>query len=81
MNRLGQARVAAISLEQGAGLVRLLHANGRTEHAANVEAALKEATEILCQEFGHELLNEAIAWVAEQTGTTQDLDPSALTRH
>ena len=71
MDRLQQARVAALSLEQGAGLVRLLKAHGRGEHAAHMEAALRQAREILGQACGRDLLSDAIDWVADRTDAAE----------
>ena len=67
MDSLKQARVAALSLEQGASLVRLLKAHGRGEHAAHMEAALRQAREILGKACGRERLSDAIDWVADRS--------------
>lgn len=81
MDRLKQARIAALSLEQGTVLVRLLNASGRSDHATHLEAALREAREILSREFGHAVLSDAIDWVAEKSGTRRDLNSAVPPIH
>lgn len=72
MSTRKQARIAALSLEQGAVIARLLKSSGRPGHAARMEAALCEAREILSDRLGRQALNDALDWVAEQSDRSGD---------
>ena len=74
MDTRKQARIAALSLEQVAVMVRLLKAHGRDSHAARMEAALGEAREILSRQFGRQVLSDALEWVADQSDRGRDID-------
>jgi hypothetical protein len=75
------ARVAAISMANGAALAKLLRAHGRTDHAEAVEAALNEVAEIVSTEVGRRTLSEAMSWVSDQVWDCEELAPNSTSRH
>lgn len=54
------ARLAAVWLVHGQALARLLHKHGRTEHADDVERALKVFMETVSDEVGGDVLRAAL---------------------
>lgn len=60
------ARMAALWIMHGTACVKLLKANGRSTHAENFEAALREFVDIIADEIGRESLSEAMDWAAAQ---------------
>jgi hypothetical protein len=60
------ARIAALSMANGAALAKLLRAHGRREHADAIEAALSEVAEIVSTEVGRRTLSEAMSWVSDR---------------
>ncbi|UCH73436.1 MAG: hypothetical protein JSU82_13955 [Rhodospirillales bacterium] len=60
------ARMAALWILHGAACVKLLKSHGRLLHAENFEAALREFTDIIADEVGHDTLTEAMNWAAGQ---------------
>ncbi len=60
------ARIAALSMANGAALAKLLRAHGRGPHADAIEAALSEVAEIVSTEVGRRTLSEAMSWVSDQ---------------
>src|SRR4249920_2457353 len=60
------ARVAALSMANGAALARLLRAHGMGAHADALEAALNEVASIVSTQVGRENLAEAVSWVTDQ---------------
>jgi hypothetical protein len=65
-DQIYNARVAAISMANGAALAKLLRAHGRAEHAEAIEAALSEVVDIVSTEVGRRTLTEAMSWVSDQ---------------
>lgn len=74
------ARVAAISMANGAALAKLLRSHGRNEHADAVERALNEVAEIVSTEVGRRTLSEAMSWVSDQVWDCESPGPEAV-RH
>ena len=60
------ARMAALWIMHGTACVKLLRANGRTLHAENFEAALREFVDIIAGEVGRDILTEAMDWASGQ---------------
>jgi hypothetical protein len=75
-DQIYNARVAAISMANGAALAKLLRAHGRMAHAENIEAALNEVAEIVSSEVGRRTLTEAMSWVSDQIWTGGEAAPS-----
>jgi hypothetical protein len=69
------ARIAALSMANGAALARLLRAHGRGEHADAIEAALSEVAEIVSTEVGRRTLSEAMSWVSDKVWNCEQLAP------
>lgn len=69
------ARIAALSMANGAALAKLLRAHGRSAHAAAVEAALSEVAEIVSSEVGRRTLSEAMSWVSDKVWDCEQLSP------
>lgn len=79
-DEMRNARVAAISMANGAALAKLLRAHGRHDHAEAVERALEEIAEIVSTEVGRQTLTEAMSWVSDQVWDCDPLAPDAV-RH
>src|SRR5215475_6809352 len=75
------ARVAAISMANGAALSKLLRAHGRADHADAIDAALSEVANIISTEVGKRTLSEAMSWVSDQVWNCDDLVPTSAARH
>jgi hypothetical protein len=75
------ARVAAISMANGAALSKLLRAHGRTDHADAIDAALSEVADIISTEVGKRTLSEAMSWVSDQVWDCDDHTPTSAARH
>ena len=60
------ARMAALWIMDGTACVKLLKAHGRSLHAENFEAALREFVDIIAHEVGRDNLSEAMDWAAAQ---------------
>jgi hypothetical protein len=60
------ARMAALWIMHGTACVKLLKAHGRSLHAENFEAALREFVDIIADEVGRENLSAAMDWAATQ---------------
>ena len=75
------ARIAALSMANGAALAKLLRANGRGGHADAVEAALSEVAEIVSTEVGRRTLSEAMSWVSDQVWNCEPLATESVSRH
>ena|SRR5215472_4719803 len=73
------ARVAAISMANGAALAKLLRAHGRTDHADAIDAALSEVAHIISTEVGKRTLSEAMSWVSDQVWDCDE--PTGASRH
>jgi hypothetical protein len=69
------ARIAALSMANGAALAKLLRAHGRGEHANAIEAALAEVAEIVSTEVGRRTLSEAMSWVSDQVWNCEQFAP------
>src|SRR5262245_27988395 len=67
------ARIAALSMANGAALAKLLRAHGRGHHAAALEAALSEVAEIVSTEVGRRTLSEAMSWVSDRVWNCETL--------
>lgn len=66
------ARMAALWIMHGTACIKLLRAHGRTLHADNFEAALREFVDIIAAEVGRETLTDAMDWAAGQVSTYGD---------
>jgi len=75
------ARVAAISMANGAALAKLLRAHGRADHADAIDAALSEVADIVSTEVGRRTLSEAMSWVSDQVWNCDELSPTSSARH
>ena len=75
------ARVAAISMANGAALAKLLRAHGRSDHADAIDAALNEVADIVSTEVGRRTLSEAMSWVSDQVWNCDELAPTSSARH
>jgi len=75
------ARVAAISMANGAALAKLLRAHGRAAHADAIDAALNEVADIVSTEVGRRTLSEAMSWVSDQVWHCDELPPGSPARH
>jgi len=75
------ARVAAISMANGAALAKLLRAHGRTDHADAIDAALSEVADIVSTEVGRRTLSEAMSWVSDQVWNCDEPAPTSSARH
>jgi len=76
------ARMAALWILHGAACVKLLKSHGRALHAENFEAALREFTDIVADEVGHDRLTEAMDWAADQVALfSGELDHSPASIH
>jgi hypothetical protein len=75
------ARVAAISMANGAALAKLLRAHGRTDHADAIDAALSEVADIVSTEVGRRTLSDAMSWVSDQVWNCDELSPTSSARH
>jgi len=75
------ARVAAISMANGAALAKLLRAHGRGDHADALEAALDAVADIVSNEVGRRTLSEAMSWVTDQVWHCDELPPGSPARH
>ena len=75
------ARIAALSMANGAALAKLLRAHGRGDHADAVEAALSEVAEIVSTEVGRRTLSEAMSWVSDQVWNCEQLATESVSRH
>ena len=75
------ARIAALSMANGAALAKLLRAHGRDGHADAVEAALSEVAEIVSTEVGRRTLSEAMSWVSDQVWNCEQLTTESASRH
>lgn len=64
------ARMAALWIVHGTACVKLLKAHGRTMHAENFEAALREFVDIVAAEFGRDNLSAAMDWAAVQVSVS-----------
>lgn len=60
------ARMAALWIMHGTACVKLLKEHGRTLHADNFEAALREFMDIIADEVGRDNLSAAMDWAAVQ---------------
>jgi hypothetical protein len=69
------ARIAALSMANGAALAKLLRAHGRGDHADALEAALAEVAEIVSTEVGRRTLSEAMSWVSDQVWNCDQPSP------
>jgi len=69
------ARIAALSMANGAALAKLLRAHGRGAHADAIEAALSEVAEIVSTEVGRRTLSEAMSWVSDQVWNCEQFAP------
>ena len=75
------ARIAALSMANGAALAKLLRAHGRSGHADAVEAALSEVAEIVSTEVGRHTLSEAMSWVSDQVWNCEPQATESVSRH
>ncbi len=76
------ARMAALWILHATVCVKLLKAHGRTLHAENFEAALREFADIVADEVGHDTLTEAMDWAAGQVSVYgNDLDQEPVSIH
>lgn len=76
------ARMAALWILQGTACVKLLKAHGRSLHADNFEAALREYVDIIADEVGRDTLSEAMDWAAGQVSVYgNDIDQAAVSVH
>jgi hypothetical protein len=75
------ARVAALSMANGAALARLLRAHGMSAHADALEAALNEVASIVSTQVGQDNLAEAVNWVTDQMWGDEQNAPSTMTCH
>ncbi len=75
------ARIAALSMANGAALAKLLRAHGRGDHADAVEAALSEVAEIVSTEVGRRTLSEAMSWVTDQVWNCEQVAAESTLRH
>lgn len=75
------ARIAALSMANGAALAKLLRAHGRGGHADAVEAALSEVAEIVSTEVGRRTLSDAMSWVSDQVWDCEQLATESVSRH
>lgn len=75
------ARIAALSMANGAALAKLLRAHGCGEHADAVEAALSAVAEIVSTEVGRRTLSEAMSWVSDQVWNCEALATESPSRH
>lgn len=66
------ARMAALWIMHGTACIKLLRAHGRTLHADNFEAALREFVDIIADEVGRDTLTEAMDWAAGQISVYGD---------
>ena len=80
-NPIRQARVAALWMVHGAALSRLLRANGRDDHADNLDAALGEVADIVADSVGHPALSHALDWVNEQLWSYSGITGGSTARH
>jgi hypothetical protein len=71
------ARIAALSIANGAALAKLLRAHGRGTHADAIEAALSEVAEIVSTEVGRRTLSEAMSWVSDQAWNCEQFAPAS----
>jgi hypothetical protein len=75
------ARVAALSMANGAALAKLLRAHGLGDHADNIESALAAIADIVSVEVGREKLTEAMSWVSDQIWNCGEVPPATASRH
>lgn len=66
------ARMAALWIMHGTACIKLLRAHGRSLHADNFEAALREFVDIIADEVGRDTLTEAMDWAAGQVSVYGD---------
>ena len=69
MDREHRARIAALSVLHAGACAKLLRAHGRAGHAANLEAAVSEVTQIVANYLGHDTLTAALDWASDQLWT------------
>ncbi|MGH6882587.1 hypothetical protein [Hypericibacter sp.] len=75
------ARTAALWMMHSAALSRLLRANGRDDHADQLEAALSEVGNILTAKVGEDAFTDAMDWASAQLWDQQGFLPQSTTRH
>jgi hypothetical protein len=75
------ARIAALSMANGAALAKLLRAHGCNGHADAVEAALSQVADIVSTEVGRRTLSEAMSWVSDQVWNCEPLAAESTLRH
>jgi len=76
------ARMAALWIMHGTACVKLLKAHGRSMHAENFEAALREFVDIIANEVGRDNLSQAMDWAATQVAVYgSDLEPGGASIH
>lgn len=80
-NPTSTARVAALWMAHGAALGRLLRAHGKSTHAANLDAALEEISNILAAEIGRPVLAEAMDWASERLWDHPGIIQTTTGRH
>lgn len=80
-NETYNARVAALSMANGAALAKLLRAHGLGAHADNIEQALAAIADIVSIEVGRDQLTEAMSWVSDQIWNCGEVRPASASRH
>ena len=76
------ARMAALWIMHGTACVKLLKAHGRSLHADNFEAALREFVDIIADEVGRDNLSEAMDWAATQVSVYgSDFEQGSVSIH
>jgi hypothetical protein len=80
-NETYNARVAALSMANGAALAKLLRAHGLADHADNIESALTAIADIISTEVGRDRLTEAMSWVSDQIWNCGEAAPMSASRH
>ena len=80
-NETYNARVAALSMANGAALAKLLRAHGLGAHADNIESALAAIADIISTEVGRDRLTEAMSWVSDQIWNCGEMPPMSASRH
>lgn len=76
------ARMAALWIMHGTACVKLLKEHGRTLHADNFEAALREFMDIIGDEVGRDNLSAAMDWAAAQVSVYgNDFEQGSVSIH
>jgi len=76
------ARMAALWIMHGTACVKLLKSHGRSLHADNFEAALREFVDIIADEVGRDNLSEAMDWAAAQVSVYgNDFEQGSVSIH